>query len=174
MEALPLPDRVAISGCNPFAVRLAFALAHRGVGAFTLVDPRVVTARDLLRIPIWPWSDLGRYRADALARALGEHFPALDVRACTTALTQPETIAQVAHCNLLVICDLGSTPRALLERLPSLRLYPLEGPPGGPARPRRWSHGSLASPRGNDALADDLLDYWRRRCPPPEGRIRAR
>ena len=177
MEAALLPDRVALSGCNPFAVRLAFSLARRGVRAFTLVDPRVVTAHELIRVPVWPWSALGRYRADALAEGLGEHFPALDVRTCRTSLKRSEAVAEVSACDLLVICDLRSAPDALRERLPTLRLYPLQNPPQDSPRSPLQDHGTVRVQHldylppslvpTNDTLADDILAYWRRHRPPP-------
>lgn len=71
--------RILIVGAGGLGCPAAEALARAGVGGLTLVDPDRVDLTNLHRQLLHRDGDVGRWKVDSAAEALGRAFPALQI-----------------------------------------------------------------------------------------------
>jgi len=125
---------VAICGLGGLGSNLAFALARAGIGRLVLIDFDRVDLTNLHRQQ-YQASQIGRYKAEALADNLLEIAPYLEIKAVTGRITEENFAALLQEAD--IVCEAFDDAEAkamlvngVLERLPDAYLVAASGMAG--------------------------------------------
>ena len=177
---------IAVIGCSGTGSPLIEQLVRLGVGRLVLVDPDRMEWKNLNRIYMAGAADanLGRYKAEVLAEAIGRIGLATQVVPLPFDLSTPRVIRAVAACDMVFGCMDTAYGRDLLNRLATFynlpyidmgsQIHPLPG--GGvdsitvavhylqPGRSSLKSRGVYASKDVSAELLrrDDPVEFRRR------------
>jgi hypothetical protein len=117
---------VAVVGCSGTGSPLIEQLVRLGVGRLVLVDPDRVEWKNLNRINMSTAADanLGRFKVDVLAEAIGKIGLATRVQPFAVNLETPRAIRAVAAADIVIGCVDSWYGRDLLNRLAAFYVLP--------------------------------------------------
>jgi hypothetical protein len=118
--------RVGIAGCSGTGSWTVEMLARLGVMDFVLVDPDVVTEKNLNRIVNSTAQDAsdGKPKVDVMRRAIGQMGFGARVTPLRSDLRQREVVLALAGCDILVGCMDSADGRDVLNRIASRYCIP--------------------------------------------------
>ncbi len=118
--------RIAVVGCSGTGTPLIEQLVRLGVGKLLLIDPDRAEWRNLNRMYMTKAADanLGRFKVDVLAEAIGHIGLATEVMPIAKDLATPEVIRAVAECDLVFGCMDSVAGRDILNRLATFYTLP--------------------------------------------------
>ena len=104
-------SNICIVGCGGIGCVLAELLARAGVGKITLIDPDTIEMSNLQRQLAFTPQDLGFYKAETLAKRLGQINPNVQIDYINQALTENNAESIIGQQDLVLDgCDQFETP----------------------------------------------------------------
>ena len=117
--------RAAIIGCGGTGSAVAIQVARLGLGELVIVDDDIVTDPTPTRGHGIITADIGRLKVDAL----GDHLEAIGLGTSITridkSLNHPESIAAIAHADIVFSCVDGHGARLILSRWAYAHIAPV-------------------------------------------------